>query len=96
MFEKFCKYTPKSAAKWEKTRSKGKSHFVWLYGVMGWGLWMFVFTAVWNYFRHPDSLSQRLIINAIMWPIMGYCWGAVMWGISEKTYKKYVEQKPVL
>ena len=96
MFEKFCRCTPKSAAKWEKNRSKGKSHFVWRYGVLGWGLCMFVVMTVLNYIRHPDSLAQTLIINAIIWPIGGYVWGVWMWAISERAYKKYAEQKPTV
>jgi hypothetical protein len=96
MFEKLCRCTPKSAAKWEKNRAKGKSHFVWLYGVLGWGFPMFVFMTAFNYHRNPNSLALTLIINTIVWPIAGYGWGAWMWAINERAYKKYAEQKPIV
>jgi len=93
MLEKFFKFTPKSAAKWEKNRSKGRTHFVWFRGVLGWGLPMFVIMTAFNLRRAPSSLTLTLIVNAIIWPIGGYIWGAWMWAASEKAYKRYTEQK---
>ncbi len=96
MFEKLCRCTPKSAAKWEKKRSKGKSHFLWLYGVLGCGFCMFLLSQVFDYIWYPDWLGQYLIIDAIIWPIAGYGWGAAMWAMNERAYKQYAEQKPTV
>jgi len=53
---------------------------------------MFVIMTTFNYIRHTDSLGLYLIINAIIWPIGGYIWGIWMWAVSERAYKKYMQQ----
>jgi hypothetical protein len=39
---KWIKWNESQLLKWEKRRRKGKFHFIWFYGVVCWGTWMFV------------------------------------------------------
>lgn len=39
-----------SAEKWAKFRERGRSRFVWLYGVLGWGVSTAILFSLWNGF----------------------------------------------
>jgi hypothetical protein len=98
MFEKLTNMTKKRIDKWDKTRRKGKYRFILLNGVAGWGLLMFIIMTA---FFHIQKVGFRLneiqgiscqivLINALIWPIGGFVWGACVWSINERLYLKYV------
>lgn len=101
MLEKLMKWNSAKASKWEKVRSRGKRHFVLIRGVLGWGLVMFLFMTVFSHFQKTgfkapsfDDISITIIvINAVIWPIAGFVWGACTWSITDKSYLKYIRNE---
>jgi hypothetical protein len=90
--------SPEQVKRWEKTRRMGRTHFVWLFGVLGFGLTMGVclpvaIAAVGSYLpgnivpgweRLPYSLSVCLILS----PLVGYFAGLTMWQVTESQYAR--------
>ena len=81
--------TEKQFAKWAKTRKMGRERFIWLHGVLIWG----ISTAIlWSIFMMVsqgfNTLPLNLAIALILFPIGGYFWGILMWKLSEKKYNE--------
>jgi hypothetical protein len=80
---------------WEKTRLKGKRHFILYRGVLGWGLYMFFVMTFYSHlkavdfeFSALDSISLSIVvINITVWMIGGFLYGWWTWSLSEKSYK---------
>ena len=73
--------------RWEVTRSKGRDRFVWINGVVGFGLsagliWPFFMAALQGW----DRLWVYLPLGLIGFPIGGYFWGRQMWTTMERKY----------
>ena len=84
-------------ARWEVTRSKGRSRHIWLFGVLGWGLCtglMWALLMGWQ--QGWDQLPGLLIFGLIGFPIGGYFWGAWMWTHIEKKYNQALTQRGVV
>jgi hypothetical protein len=80
-------------AKWERTRRKGRHHFIWLYGVLGWGVSTGVVFTLIMFLASPAKQPKTLAfiaVNATLWLLGGYIWGAVMWTWGEWKYEKTV------
>lgn len=83
---------------WEKTRLKGKRHFILYRGVLGWGLYMFFVMTFYSHLKAVDfkfsalnfnSISLSIVvINITVWMIGGFLYGWWTWSLSEKSYKK--------
>jgi hypothetical protein len=78
---------------WEKLRQLGKTRFIWSYGVLRWGGFMFFFSlAVFQYahFGHPFSLEgnwlARLLIALPTWIFVGYGYGRSQWQRNEARF----------
>jgi hypothetical protein len=78
---------------WEKLRQIGKTRFIWSYGVLRWGGFMFFFSlAVFQYahFGHPFSLEgnwiARLLIALPTWIFVGYGYGRSQWQRNEARF----------
>lgn len=85
---------PNDLRKWETTRQKGRTQFVLLYGVLAWGLPMFVvMTFFLNRQRDKPISSGMILISVVIWAIGGACFGLAMWAISERKYQKYLASK---
>ena len=100
MLEKLIKWNSVKIAKWEKTRSRGRKRFILVRGVAGWGLLMFLFMTVLVHFRDAgfklpaleDISMVTILINAVVWPIAGYVWGAWTWSLTEKSYIEHANK----
>ena len=80
----------KQFRRWAKTRQKGRTHFIWVRGVLICG----VLATVLNLFLWSNNVSPLLaIILVIIGCICGYFWGVWMWELIEKRYFKYMETK---
>jgi hypothetical protein len=85
---------PNHIRKWEETRQKGKLRFIFLQGVVSWGVPMFVvMTFVLNRERANSDPPWMLLASAVIWAIGGACFGLAMWAISERRYQKYIASK---
>ena len=105
MFSKLVRWTPESAAKWEQTRQRGRRRYVWQVGVVSWGIPMFLVMTPLLYVQqhgltwpavggiHLLSLILGIaVINAVIFLLGGYCFGAIMWSTMEKAYRRYQEE----
>jgi hypothetical protein len=76
---------------WEATRARGKWNFILGKGVLTWGGSMFVVMGVIlpALSHSPTAFTPRgLLINALLWPIGGFLWGAIVWWLLERKYRK--------
>ena len=93
------RWSEKAHEKWRATRAKGYSRFVFLYGVLGWGLGMFIFmTVLPALFGIPrifvvDALKRHtteyLLLGVILWILVGALWGILVWIDSEAQFQKH-------
>lgn len=95
------KMTPPKAKKWEYTRAKGQSRYIWVSGVLSWGSIMTIFMTLFMLLNWPSELASHsvadaffasLTINAVIWPAAGYFWGLWTWSKSEKAYQAFLEK----
>ncbi|MFD1772471.1 hypothetical protein [Paenibacillus rhizophilus] len=82
-------------SKWERTRSKGKKHFLIYNGVIGWGIpTAIIFTFLTEFLENnysstfDTSFIMTLLKTLIIFPVCGYFWGLWVWKWTEKIYKK--------
>ncbi|WNO07929.1 hypothetical protein [Teredinibacter sp. KSP-S5-2] len=83
----------KQLALWEKERTRGKWHFIFVRGVLSWGLPMLVAMAFVNRPFAEGLTSSRAIIHCVIWPIGGILFGVTLWFVQEKRYRKEMEKK---
>ena len=88
----------KQAAKWKKTRAKGRRHFIIYSGVLGWGLIMFVFMTAFIHLQQANFDIQQLsglslvvvLVNLLVWTLGGLVFGVLTWHGNEKLYQKTI------
>ncbi len=84
----------KDLSKWEKIRQKGKWHFIFFRGVLGWGFVMYIFMTWFPILMNQQSINRFFVIwTAGLWLFFGFLWGLVTWHWCEKIYLK--EKFPV-
>jgi hypothetical protein len=72
---------------WLRTKARGKQRFILLYGVLGWGTFMFVFMNVIDIFvRHRIIDYWWLPISFVIWLAGGYGVGISMWNSFEAKF----------
>jgi hypothetical protein len=99
MFSKYFKTSQKHIDKWAKIRLKGKTHFIIYRGVLGYGLFMFLFNTIYQHLRltgfELSSLilipMETIIVNLIIWSLAGVAFGYMLWFIMERNYNKSVD-----
>lgn len=79
--------------RWQETRALGEARFIWSYGVLRWGGFMFCFTTVfYQYRRYGDVLSTegnlvfRLLFGATIWAFVGWLYGRSQWRRNEREF----------
>ena len=78
---------------WELTRSKGKSNFILVSGLLSYGLPMFIAMAFMNKPFAEGFTSSAAIIHCIVWPLAGLLFGVTMWYFTESKYKKELAKR---
>ena len=74
----------KSMARWERVRSMGRRRYIWLHGVVGWGVSVaFAWSLVMAWKEGWDQLPILLPIALVLFPFGGYFFGAIMWRMME-------------
>ncbi len=79
--------TPKQIEQRKKLQAKGRMHFVFCRGVLGWGVSCFIATTLWGwhdkYRWHLPPMHEiwvrDILIGLPIWLLGGYWWGAWMW-----------------
>jgi hypothetical protein len=73
--------------RWKTEKAKGKKNFIWKYGILRWGVFMFVCMTGFFHFALPDpNLVVILVPSLFIWALAGYCFGAAAWYMQEKKY----------
>jgi hypothetical protein len=85
------KWTPEARAAWEKTRAKGRNHFVFVRGVCTWGGVMCVAMTLVNHVLYIRGIrampfDTNLLANLAICGLTGYLWGSLTWKLMEKSY----------
>src|SRR5260370_37384964 len=70
-----------------KIQIMGRKHFVYYWGVLGWGGPMFICTTLWDWYaefgwRIPalrPIVFFDILFRLILWPVAGYFFGASFW-----------------
>jgi|SRR5689334_12819814 len=79
--------------RWEISRSKGRWHYIFLSGVLMWGVPMFFALIVFS--NQPDRRTlPGLTIGAVVCSIGGVLFGAMVWFFSERRYKRLASVSP--
>ena len=86
--------------RWERARAKGQDHFIWMVGVLRFGLlagfvivtMIYLWKNSWNVsellgMEYVSHLSFRLLLFAVF----GYVWGRRVWWLTEKRYAERLE-----
>ena len=75
--------------KWARTRRLGRKRFVWLYGVLGWGVPTAVlFSLLRAYAEGWEQLPVILAISLAIFPLGGVVFGRVMWWWLERMNRR--------
>lgn len=95
-------WTPERRAAWEKTRSRGKNHFVWVRGFFVWGGLMILATTLAQLVIRvafssiipfkSDVMLQVFFLNCFLCPAGGYIWGILVWLLTENSYRKHLDK----
>lgn len=82
----------KRMKKWERTRTKGKTRFILIYGILK---WMIIFSLIYAMYHNssiPYEISFReKCLVLIVFCIIGMYNGNELWKLSEKAYKDYYD-----
>ncbi len=77
---------PKQVERWAKLRERGRSRYVWRYGVLAWGLTTGVMWALVMAGRHGwDSLPLYLAFGVPGFSAGGYLFGVLTWEWSGRS-----------
>lgn len=84
---------PAQVAKWEKTRARGRTHLVVVYGVLLWGLGTAaIFTLLLVVLGHDDWLVGGVIAFVVFPLIGGLMFGRSLWSRAERRYLQAVDR----
>ena len=76
-----------SIDKWANIRAKGRSRFIFINGMIFWGIPTGLF---WSVFMLLTTKNQNpfflFTLALILFPLGGIGWGAWVWHMSEKRY----------
>lgn len=79
----------KQADRWAKSRARGRSTFILMYGVLFWGIvTAFLFAAV-SVFISDRSFLDTLKFALPTFMTGGIFWGILMWVMAENSYSIY-------
>ena len=85
----------KKFARWEKTRARGRTQFIWVNGVLMWGVLTGVLWSLAMPVMQPEMSFLKLLPLALAgFPAGGYLWGVLVWRAMEKKYQDAIAEKP--
>lgn len=79
---------PHELQRWARTRELGRPRYIWLYGVVFWGLtagllWSIIMATFQGWNRWPVLFVTAMVV----FPIGGYFFGTTMWNKMEAKYE---------
>jgi hypothetical protein len=90
--------SPKQTERRERIRARGRKHYIFYTGVLGWGLSVVTLTTLWDWYgKYGWHIPPRgdlyyesgyLVFRLAIWLTGGYFFGAAMWermGFKDST-----------
>lgn len=75
--------------KWAVIRARGSRRFIFLAGVLGWGLPVAIlWAALTSQMASVEEFVSFLIPAIVLFPIGGYVWGLLMWKWLELRFAR--------
>ena len=62
-----------------KTVNPGKTRYILIHGVLGWGLLTASLFSIWTFFTKGNITTAEIVVAFVLFPISGLFWGASMW-----------------
>lgn len=84
----------KWAARWEITRHRGRWHYMWTRGALGWGVPFAAWMTAWKWWDTgvlppPGLLALNLVVSVGG----GLFWGAWMWWYLERLFRRLTARR---
>jgi len=79
----------KRLAKMETIHALGRKRFIVRYGICYWGIPVGLFMVLFNGWQRGFSIIY-VVSAAIIWPIAGWVYGAIIWRKSEEKYRHLI------
>ena len=85
----------KWAQRWDEVRAFGRWRFIWLIGVVGWGVPVGVLTLAWRWWDTGTrpTLSNILVTAIVITIAGGITFGALIWRRAERNYQRWVDSQ---
>jgi hypothetical protein len=93
---------PTQRERWERARVKGKNHFIWMVGVVRWGLISGFVISTFTYLNRANwdvrallemDFVSHLGFMLLTFAAFGYVWGWTVWKLTEKRYLEEQENE---
>ena len=78
--------------KLEAIHRKGFARFVLVRGVLGWGIGTALLFSLIMWIFTDSDIRRLLPLSLIIFPIGGIVWGATMWLVVDRKYKRQLRQ----
>lgn len=79
--------------KLKRLMAKGKWHYIFVYGVLGWGVSTAILFSLLQAFSGEASFFDAIPLSLIMFPVGGFFWGVFMWSYLVKQYTKIANKR---
>lgn len=84
---------PVQVAKWERTRARGRTHFIVVYGVLLWGLGTAAVVTLLGVVQGRDDWLVGGVVAFVMFPLIGGpLFGLFLWWWTERRYSKAINR----
>ena len=82
-----CATPAQRLARWEKIQRGGLGRFVWLRGMLGWGLPMGIIGIIFEHVsRKEEAFPWYFILGLFL--VGGLVWGLAMWFVTMRSYSR--------
>ena len=82
------------ATRWVSIRNGGRRRYIFLTGVVRWGIGIAVLTGiVGGWLGAPGPFLSRLAIALVVYPLAGIGYGAWMWSFNVRRYRDWLDQR---
>lgn len=85
-------YSRKNHVTWARVRQQGAARFILVHGAAWYGGMMFLFMGLLlpmasQSWQMPGT--RDIALSALIWAVAGVIWGASIWHLSERNFRKY-------
>lgn len=83
--------TPDPITRWAQVRRQGMVRFVLVRGVLGWGLTTALIYSLLMWGIAGANPRVLLPLSLLLFPLGGLLWGAAMWWLLERKYRRHLQ-----